>query len=154
MASKDRREDEEPEIHIGNVQGSAFSIGDHNTVVSPVSGSSLDPVTNELATVVRELRADLARVRPTAEVDVLAAELEGAQAEIEQTGSVTPGRLARLRQVIAQAQAQAVVGFLASGAALTQVMGRIGASPQMPPTRHTSPGPSTSSDDDEWPESE
>ncbi|GAA2307434.1 hypothetical protein OHT20_00820 [Streptomyces caniferus] len=152
MASKDRREDEEPEIHIGNVQGSAFSIGDHNTVVSPVSGSSLDPVTNELATVVRELRADLARVRPTAEVDVLAAELEGAQAEIEQTGSVTPGRLARLRQVIAQAQA--VVGFLASGAALTQVMGRIGASPQMPPTRHTSPGPSTSSDDDEWPESE
>ncbi|MFK0261907.1 hypothetical protein ACIQU1_11300 [Streptomyces angustmyceticus] len=130
----------------------AFAIGGHHAVVSSVSGASLDEETHALVTVVQALRADLASIRSTDEVASLAMELAVVQFEIEGTGSVTPRRLARLREAVAEAHA--MLGLLASGAALVHVMERLGALTQRPPTGHTPPGPSTSSDDDEWPEPE
>ncbi|MFK4253170.1 hypothetical protein [Streptomyces angustmyceticus] len=130
----------------------AFNFGSHSAVVSPVSGAFLDEEARVLVLALRELRADLARVRPTADVVALATELELVQAEIAGTGSVTSRRLARLWEAIAEAHT--VVGVLASGAAFVEAMERLGALSQRPPTGHTPPGPSTSSDDDEWPEPE
>lgn len=158
MASKDRRGDrerrgeDEPEVRIGEVSHGAFSFGDHSGVVSPVSGAFLDEEARVLVMALRELRADLARVRATGEVVALATELELVQAEIAGTGSVTPRRLARLREAVAGAHT--AVGILASGAAIVHAMERLGELSQRRPTGHTPPGPSTSSDDDEWPEPE
>ncbi|UJB43569.1 hypothetical protein [Streptomyces sp. A1-5] len=109
-------------IHIGSVQG-AFAIGDHNTVTHhganvQGAGATVDPAHEELLRAVRALREDLGRAVETPEVRALTAELAGTEEEITGTGAATPGRLARLREVLTDASA--VVGLLSSGAAVVQ----------------------------------
>ncbi|MEU4199559.1 hypothetical protein [Streptomyces sp. NPDC045470] len=109
-------------IHIGEVHG-AFAIGDHNTVTHnehTTGRRGADPAHEELLTAVRQLREDLARVVETPQVTLLSAELTDAQEEIETTGSTAPGRLDRLRTALADAGA--VTGMLASGAAVGQAV--------------------------------
>ncbi|MFH8406721.1 hypothetical protein ACH4FX_18285 [Streptomyces sp. NPDC018019] len=109
-------------IHIGEVRG-AFAIGDHNTVTHHeygTGGPGIDPAHEELLAAVRQLRADLARVIETPQVTLLTAELTDAQEEIETTGRTAPGRLDRLRTALADAGA--VTGMLASGAAVGQAV--------------------------------
>ncbi|MFK8848649.1 hypothetical protein [Streptomyces sp. Ac-502] len=109
-------------IHIGEVHG-AFAIGDHNTVTHHENTSDrpgTDPAHEELLTAVRQLREDLARVVDTPQVTLLTAELADAQDEIETTGRTAPGRLDRLRTALADAGA--VTGMLASGAAVGQAV--------------------------------
>lgn len=110
-------------IHIRNVQG-AFAIGDHNSVVNQQAGAApRDPAQEELLRAVCELRADLARLVPSDETTALDAELADAQDEIEDTGQAGQGRLARLRQALADAGA--VAGFVASAAAVSQAVGAL-----------------------------
>ncbi|GAB7031518.1 hypothetical protein AB0G35_08860 [Streptomyces sp. NPDC021749] len=108
-------------IHIGSVRG-AFAIGDHNTVTQNDGGGvpATDPAQEELLRAVRELRGDLARAVQSPEVTALDGELAGTEGEIADTGQAGPGRLARLRAALTDAGA--VVGLLASGAAVTQAV--------------------------------
>ncbi|WP_030413975.1 hypothetical protein [Streptomyces sp. NRRL S-1448] len=108
-------------IHIGSVRG-AFAIGDHNTVTHNEGGGApaADPAQEELLRAVRELRGDLARAVQSPEVTALDGELAGTEEEIGGTGAAGPGRLARLRAALTDAGA--VVGLLASGAAVTEAV--------------------------------
>ncbi|GAA2664330.1 hypothetical protein [Streptomyces lunalinharesii] len=109
-------------IHIGSVQG-AFAIGDHNTVTHHAGGPgapAVDPAHEELLRAVRTLREDLARAVETPEVQALSTELADTEEEITRAGAAAPGRLARLRGALSDAGA--VVGLLASGAAVVQAV--------------------------------
>ncbi|KOG57052.1 hypothetical protein ADK76_18450 [Streptomyces griseoflavus] len=119
MAAADERD---RGIHIGKVHG-AFAIGDHNTVTHhehAPGAPAIDAAHEELLAAVRQLREDLARVIDTPQVTLLSAELTDAQEEIETTGRTAPGRLDRLRTALADAGA--VTGMLASGAAVGQAV--------------------------------
>lgn len=108
-------------IHVTNTGGNV-TIGDHNTVSYTVQGTepARDPQQEELLRAIRELRADLTRVVASERTAALDAELSGAEDEIEGTGAAGPGRLARLRQALADADA--LTGLLASGAAVAQAV--------------------------------
>ncbi|MDG9708371.1 hypothetical protein QC385_08990 [Streptomyces sp. DH10] len=112
------------DITISNVNGS-FAIGDSNTIVSrtDVSAPQTDAQQQELLRAVRELRADLDRLVQSEGTAALDVELAGAQAEIEATGRAGEGRLARLRQALADAGA--LTGLLASAAAVGQAVGAL-----------------------------
>ncbi|GAP49219.1 hypothetical protein [Streptomyces azureus] len=109
------------DITISNVNGS-FAIGDSNTIVSRTDAGAPQPDAQqqELLRAVRELRADLDRLVQSDRTAALDAELVGAQAEIEATGRAGEGRLARLRQALADAGA--LTGLLASAAAVGQAV--------------------------------
>ncbi|MYT33260.1 hypothetical protein [Streptomyces sp. MspMP-M5] len=111
-------------IHIGSVQG-AFAIGDHNTVThhgtnAQGAAPAIDPAHEQLLQAARTLREDLGRAVESPEVRALTAELAGTEEEITGTGAAAPGRLARLRTALTDAGA--VVGLLASGAAVVQAV--------------------------------
>ncbi|MEV7196280.1 hypothetical protein AB0N81_31425 [Streptomyces sp. NPDC093510] len=106
------------DIHIGSVEG-AFAIGDRNHVTyNQGVGSMNDPAQAELLGLVRRLRDDLARTVTTPQTALLNAELADAEVEMVATGEAAPGRLTRLRQALADASA--VTGVLASGAAVAE----------------------------------
>ncbi|MFF4602006.1 hypothetical protein ACFY12_04495 [Streptomyces sp. NPDC001339] len=108
-------------IHIGSVQG-AFAIGDHNTVTNNEGGggTAADPAQQELLRALRELREDLSRAVENPQITALGRELADTEAEIAERGEAGPGRLARLRTALTDAGA--VVGLLASGAAVVQAV--------------------------------
>ncbi|MEU3935857.1 hypothetical protein AB0E85_28035 [Streptomyces sp. NPDC029044] len=128
----------------------------------------------ELLVLLREVRSDLDRLRSTDEIRALRDECEEAEQEISRTGRVTPGLVARLRARLEAAQT--AVSPLASVVGLVQSLALVegptlgppeagGQHPMRPwpvgrarpggygaPAGHTPPGPSTGSDDDEWPD--
>ncbi|WP_406219628.1 hypothetical protein [Streptomyces decoyicus] len=108
-------------IHIGSVRG-AFAIGDHNTVThhEGLAAPAGDPAQEELLRAVRALRDDLSRAVESPQITVLSGELAETEAEIADSGAAGPGRLARLRTALTDAGA--VVGLLASGAAVSQAV--------------------------------
>lgn len=107
-------------VHIGSVTGSAFAIGDHNTVTQHQNAGPADETQAELLRAVRELRADLARFTPSDTTEVLDAELVSVADEIETAGAAEPGRLARLQRALDAAGALA--GSLASGVAVAEAL--------------------------------
>ncbi|MEU6353966.1 hypothetical protein ABZ896_32320 [Streptomyces sp. NPDC047072] len=115
---------DEPSVNIsGGVHGSTFAIGSHAHAESHhgVGASGRDAATEELLAAVRELRADLTRVRATdrtAELDTALAETEE---EIVTTGQATPTRRERLRQLLDDSQA--LVGLIASAGAVAGLLG-------------------------------
>ena len=113
-------------IHISNVRGTAFAIGDGNSVVNQPGGSGAqrDAGQEELLRAMLELRADLGRLVASEGTAALDAELAGAQAEIEESGRAGEGRLARIRQALTDAGA--LTGLLASAAAVAQAVGALG----------------------------
>ncbi|MGW6644036.1 hypothetical protein [Streptomyces iakyrus] len=123
----------------------------------------------ELLALLREVRADLERVQSTDEITALRVACDEAEEEISRTGLVTPGVAARLRARLAAAEP--APSLLASVAGLAQALALVeppgvaepdgrrpndfgGARPGASgaPVGHTPPGPSTGSDDDEWPD--
>ncbi|MCB5911766.1 hypothetical protein [Streptomyces pinistramenti] len=107
-------------IHIGSVQG-AMAIGNHNTVTQYGGGAApADAAQEELLRAVRALREDLARVVESPQTAALGTELADTETEIAGTGAAGPGRLARLRTALTDANA--VVGLLSSGAAVGQAV--------------------------------
>ncbi|MFH8568887.1 hypothetical protein [Streptomyces sp. NPDC017993] len=110
--------------HIGSVRG-AFAIGNNNTVTNHEGAGSAaaDPAQAELLRAVRALRGELAVVVESPQTQALRTELADTETEIADTGAAGPGRLARLRAALADAGA--VVGLLASGAAVGQAVGAL-----------------------------
>ncbi|MCB5169985.1 hypothetical protein LG634_34935 [Streptomyces bambusae] len=106
-----------PSFQVGDISNSAVNFGAHGTAnnVNNFAAGSADPQ-QELLAAVRELRADLGRVTQRPETAALAEELAGTAQEIETTGAAERGRLARLRERLADAGP--VVEFLASGSAV------------------------------------
>ncbi|MFJ3879889.1 hypothetical protein ACIPW5_20855 [Streptomyces sp. NPDC090077] len=87
-------------IRIGDVHGSAFSIGgSHNSNAVHHGGGAQDgaPGAEELLEAVRDLRAALVRLPRSTERSELDAELDGAAGELEGAGEIRPGLPARLR---------------------------------------------------------
>ncbi|MFE9255121.1 hypothetical protein [Streptomyces sp. NPDC006879] len=108
-----------PAVSVGAVTGSAFAIGDHNTVtVASADGGARAPEVDRLSAAVRELRADLSRLtaRDAVAVAHLDAELVEVEGEIEVSDTVSRSRLARLRGALVSAAP--VVELLASGTAV------------------------------------
>ncbi|MFD5989044.1 hypothetical protein [Streptomyces cyaneofuscatus] len=107
-------------VHIGSVTGSAFAVGDHNTVTQHQHAGPADEAQAELLRAVRELRADLARFTASDTTEVLDAELVSVADEIETAGGAAPGRLARLQQALTTAGT--LTGTLASGVAVAEAL--------------------------------
>ncbi|MFE8963734.1 hypothetical protein [Streptomyces iakyrus] len=127
----------------------------------------------ELLALLREVRSDLERVQSTDEITALRDACDEAEQEISRTGLVTPGLAARLRDRLAAAEP--APSLLASVAGLAQALALVDGPLGTPepdrrrsmrpkpsgaghpgaygaPAGHTPPGPSTGSDDDEWPD--
>ncbi|MFD6801295.1 hypothetical protein [Streptomyces cyaneofuscatus] len=107
-------------VHIGSVTGSAFAVGDHNTVTQHQHAGPADEAQAELLRAVRELRADLARFTASGTTEVLDAELVSVADEIETAGGAAPGRLARLQQALTAVGS--LTGTLASGVAVAEAL--------------------------------
>ncbi|GAA0305197.1 hypothetical protein GCM10010302_49800 [Streptomyces polychromogenes] len=117
---------EERSVRIGDVSGSAFSIGGSNNTNTVRQGGDgareRVPDAGELLEAVRELRAALVRLPRSTERGELDAELDGAVAELEETGEIGPGLPARLRAALVRwaplvetvSAATALGGLLAS----------------------------------------
>ncbi|MFB6848658.1 hypothetical protein ACFCXS_27950 [Streptomyces sp. NPDC056373] len=167
-------EGERPESTSAGHTGEATA---HFTTGGGAWGPMPAPPTDEdagaLLAVLTELRSDLARLRDSDEITALREQCDAAVDEISRTGRVTLDLVARLRAGLAAAEP--VRSVLASGAALALYLDRVEERLRSPrpaaepkkrtrpagharpggygaPVGHTPPGPSTGSDDDEWPD--
>ncbi|MFC9857344.1 MULTISPECIES: hypothetical protein [unclassified Streptomyces] len=120
MQTPDGQEPDRRIVHVGSVTGSAFAIGDHNTVTQHQHAAPADETQAELLRAVRLLRADLERFVPSDTTQILDAELVSVEEEIETGGAAAPGRLARLQEALTAAGA--LTGTLASGVAVGQAL--------------------------------
>ncbi|GAA2768314.1 hypothetical protein GCM10010103_73560 [Streptomyces paradoxus] len=158
-------------------EGHVIGGGHHFTTGGGVGWSSgptqpPDEPVAELLTLLREVRSDLERLQSTDEIAALRDECDAVVAEISGTGYVTPGLVARLRTRLQAAEPvlpplASVVGLVQSLALVEGPLGSPEPEGQWPvsrrpgrarpgaygtPAGHTPPGPSTGSDDDEWPD--
>jgi hypothetical protein len=109
---------------IGDVTDSAVVIGDNNRVINTVGPAPKDEKHEQLLRALQELRADLGRLLETPDVRALRDELSETEGEIRRTGQADRSRLARLRQLLQDANAG--IGALASGAAVGQALAALG----------------------------
>ncbi|MEW2346723.1 hypothetical protein [Streptomyces sp. NPDC006684] len=110
---------DEPAVHIGSVEGSAFAIGDGNKVSYVRGGTApADQAQAALLAAVTALRADLARFTATPDNAALDTELAAVEGEITTEGAASRGRLARLRDAVDVAGP--LVAALASGTAVAE----------------------------------
>ncbi|MEV5848974.1 hypothetical protein ACGF3G_19370 [Streptomyces sp. NPDC048179] len=112
---------DEPQVTLGNVSGSTFAIGSHAHAESHHHGASGSQADEELLAAVRELRADLARVRGTEQTAALDTALAETEDEITGTGQAGPTRRQRLRELLTDSQA--LLSVLASAGALAGLLG-------------------------------
>ncbi|MFI1418367.1 hypothetical protein ACH4VX_10280 [Streptomyces sp. NPDC020731] len=114
---------EEPNVRIGDVSQSTFAIGTGARAVGGHYGvpAQRDEAAEELLEAVRALRADLSRVRQGEETARLDEALADTEDEINRTGAAGEGRLGRLRDLLADAQALTAV--LASAGAVAGLLG-------------------------------
>ncbi|MCG7208574.1 MULTISPECIES: hypothetical protein [Streptomyces] len=112
---------EEPRVTMGNVSGSTFAIGSHAHAESHHHGAGGSGTDEELLAAVRDLRADLARVRGTEQTAALGTALAETEDEITSTGQAGPTRRERLRELLADSQA--LLSVLASAGALAGLLG-------------------------------
>ncbi|MFD7337034.1 hypothetical protein ACFV98_13645 [Streptomyces violascens] len=105
-------------VHISGVTGSV-SVGDHNKVSSVYrAGAPDDEAHRQLLDAIVEFRAGLAQLVRNDQTRALDAELAETEDEIRDQGRATPGRLARLGELLTGATA--LTGLLASGETLVQ----------------------------------
>ncbi|MGW1866972.1 hypothetical protein ACWCPS_15590 [Streptomyces mauvecolor] len=104
-------------VHISGVTGSV-SVGDHNKVTSVYRTDAPDDAHLQLLDAIVEFRAGLAQLVRNDQTRALDAELAGTEDEIRAEGQATPGRLARLGELLTGATA--LTGLLASGETLVQ----------------------------------
>ncbi|MFG3284962.1 hypothetical protein [Streptomyces sp. NPDC048111] len=103
-------------VHISGVTGSV-SVGDHNRVHSVYrAGAADDEAHRQLMDAITEFRTSLAQLVRTDQTRALDGELADAQEEIRAEGQASPGRLARLGELLGGATA--LTGLLASGQTL------------------------------------
>ncbi|MEW2291821.1 hypothetical protein ABZ719_03800 [Streptomyces sp. NPDC006743] len=112
---------DEPGVSIGDVSHSTFAIGSHAHAESHHHAAPRDPAAEELLAAVRELRADLGRVRDTDQTRALAATLADTEDEITRTGTAGESRRQRLRELLTDAQA--VLTLFASAGAVAGLLG-------------------------------
>ncbi|MEV7612312.1 hypothetical protein [Streptomyces sp. NPDC089799] len=89
-----------PAVVLGDISGSAFSIGGSNHTISVThhhGGGDTGPGRAELLEAVLDLRAALVRLPRGADRTALDGELDGAAGELEEAEEIRPGVLARLR---------------------------------------------------------
>ncbi|MFJ4711086.1 hypothetical protein [Streptomyces sp. NPDC088785] len=115
---------DEPSVTLGDVHGSTFAIGSHARAESHTHGApQRDEAMRELLDAVRELRADLTRLRADEPLRVLDAELAGAEGELVRTGSAPATRLERLRALLGDSQA--VLSMLTSAGTVAGMLGNL-----------------------------
>ncbi|GAA3868209.1 hypothetical protein GCM10023084_21650 [Streptomyces lacrimifluminis] len=113
---------DEPNVSIGDVSHSTFAIGSHARAVGHHgTAPQRDEAAEELLKAVRELRADLTRVRASEETDALRAALEETEEEITRTGRAAPSRRERLRELLTDSQT--LLSVLASAGAVAGLVG-------------------------------
>ncbi|WP_105972769.1 hypothetical protein [Streptomyces geranii] len=113
---------DEPNVSFGDVSHSTFAVGSHARAVSHHgTAPQRDEIAEQLLTAVRELRADLARVRASEETDALHRALAETEEEITRTGSAAPSRRERLRELLGDSQA--LLNVLASAGAVAALVG-------------------------------
>ena len=114
---------QEPSVHIGNASHATFAIGSHAHAESHHHNgpAERDAAAEELLNAVRELRADLARVRESEQTARLEAALAETEEEIARTGTAGEGRLQRLRELLDDAQA--VLALFASAGTVAGLLG-------------------------------
>jgi hypothetical protein len=130
----------------GSLSGGA-GFGDHGSALIGPSHSG-DRVVREFLDAARQLRHDLTRFAADDDLAALDEALAEVEDDITLTGHTEPGRLHRLRHRLAAAQwALTSVASASTVAHLLELLAE-------GPSGHTPPGPSTGSDDDEWPEAD
>ncbi|MFJ2831774.1 hypothetical protein ACIPC1_30145 [Streptomyces sp. NPDC087263] len=113
---------DEPNVSFGDVSHSTFAVGDHAQAVSHHgTAPRRDEAAEELLKAVRELRADLSRVRGTDQTAALDSALADTEDEITRTGQAAPTRRERLRELLADSQA--LLSVLASAGAVAGLVG-------------------------------
>lgn len=113
---------DEPNVSFGDVSHSTFAVGSHARAVSHHgTGPQRDEAAEELLKAVRELRADLTRVRGTDETAALDSALADTEDEITRTGQAAPSRRERLRELLTDSQA--LLSVLASAGAVAGLVG-------------------------------
>ncbi|MFC9299540.1 hypothetical protein ACFTWH_34810 [Streptomyces sp. NPDC057011] len=93
---------DDPTVRLGDVHGSAFSIGgsnNTNTVHHGGTGAGA-PGAEELLEAVRELRAALVRLPRGADRSALDAELDEVAGDLEDADAIRPGMVTRLRNAL------------------------------------------------------
>ncbi|GHH27079.1 hypothetical protein [Streptomyces rubradiris] len=116
-------EQAQPHITIGDVSGSTFAIGSHARAESHhgTPSTSRDDRTEQLLVAVRQLRADLVRVRASEQTAGLDAALADTEEEIVRAGSADERRLRRLRELLTDAASLTTV--LSSAGAVAGLLG-------------------------------
>ncbi|MEU6847651.1 hypothetical protein ABZ930_37905 [Streptomyces sp. NPDC046716] len=115
---------DEPSVSIGDVHGSTFAIGSHAHAESHTHGApQRDEAMRELLEAVRELRADLTRLRDDGNLRVLDAELAETEGELVRTGTAPATRIERLRALLGDSQA--VVSLLSSAGTVAAMLGNL-----------------------------
>ncbi|ANH93052.1 MULTISPECIES: hypothetical protein [unclassified Streptomyces] len=112
---------DEPGVRIGDVSHSTFAIGSHAHAESHRTAAPRDAAAEELLAAVRELRADLQRVRASDRSRDLDAALADTEDEITRTGSAGESRRQRLRELLADAQS--VLAVFASAGSVAGLLG-------------------------------
>ncbi|WP_445529540.1 hypothetical protein [Streptomyces cyslabdanicus] len=112
---------DEPAVTIADVSQSTFAIGSHAHAESHHHAAGRDPAAEELLAAVRELRADLARIRADDRTRALDGELADTEDEINRTGTTGEGRRQRLRELLNDAQA--VLSVFTSAGAVAGLLG-------------------------------
>lgn len=113
---------DEPNVSFGDVSHSTFAVGSHARAVSHHgTGPQRDEAAEELLKAVRELRADLTRVRGTDGTAALDSALADTEDEITRTGQAAPSRRERLRELLTDSQA--LLSVLASAGAVAGLVG-------------------------------
>ncbi|MFD5944564.1 hypothetical protein ACFWAZ_00010 [Streptomyces collinus] len=172
MAAEGERAESTSEGHV--IGGGHHIMAGGNIGWSSGPTQPADERVAELLTLLREVRSDLEHLESTDEIAALRDECDAVVAEISGTGYVTPGLAARLRTRLQAAEP--ALPPLASVVSLVQSLALVegplgtpkpeGQGPSWrpkpsgrerpgaygPPAGHTPPGPSTGSDDDEWPD--
>uniref|UniRef100_A0AAU2V3I3 Uncharacterized protein n=1 Tax=Streptomyces sp. NBC_00003 TaxID=2903608 RepID=A0AAU2V3I3_9ACTN len=118
MPGDDNTQRNQRSVHISGVTGSV-SVGDHNKVSSVYRAGSVDDEAHrQLLDAIVEFRAGLGQLVRNDQTRALDAELAETEDEIRTEGQATPGRLARLGELLAGATT--LTGLLASGETLVQ----------------------------------
>jgi uncharacterized protein YlxW (UPF0749 family) len=112
---------DEPSVRIGDVSGSTFAIGSHAHAESHHHTPPRDTSEQELLQAVKELRADLARLRSSEEIRELDEALADTENEITRTGAAGESRRQRLRELLTDAQS--VLSLLTSAGAVAGLLG-------------------------------
>ncbi|MGW1889485.1 hypothetical protein ACWCP6_04385 [Streptomyces sp. NPDC002004] len=114
---------DEPNVRIGDVSQSTFAIGSHAHAESHHHGTAAqrDEAAEELLEAVRELRADLTRLRATEQTAALDTALAETEDEITRTGTAGEGRRQRLRDLLSDSQA--LLTLIASAGSVAGLLG-------------------------------